>query len=68
MKNLVVGYVHAPESKKPEILQLIAKILDFTPAELKQMIGNTKGWLGGPRRTTHSSPQSEVRNELVKGL
>ena len=37
MKNLVLGYVQAPDRKKPEVLNLIAKILDFSPSEVNQV-------------------------------
>lgn len=51
MKNLVIGYVHATKQKKPEVLHLIAKILDFSPEELEQaLMGGTagaSGWLTG---------------------
>lgn len=41
VKNLVVGYVQASDRKKPEVLNLIAKILDFAPAELEQVYTRT---------------------------
>lgn len=60
MKNLVIGYVHATKHKKNEVLQLIAKILDFTSEELEQAIGGgTRGWVTGLWRGT-SSKQPEV--------
>ena len=37
MKNLVMGYVQAPDRKRAEVLNLIAKILDFSPSELEQV-------------------------------
>ena len=37
MKNLVVGYVQAPDRKKSEVLNLISKILDFSPSEIQQV-------------------------------
>ena len=37
MKNLVLGYLHAPDRKKPEVLSLISKILGFTQEELDQV-------------------------------
>ena len=40
MKNLVMGYVQAPERKKREVLTLIAKILDFSPSEVEQVCGH----------------------------
>lgn len=59
VKNLVLGYVHASQTKKVEVLQLIAKILEFSVSELEQACsGHTKGsWLGGLWRRTPSPPQ-----------
>ena len=37
VKNLVLGYLHAPDRKKTEVLSLISKILDFTQEELDQV-------------------------------
>ena len=37
VKNLVLGYVQASDHKKPEVLKLIAKILNFSPHELQQV-------------------------------
>ena len=37
MKNLVLGYLHAPDRKKQEVLSLISKILGFTQEELDQV-------------------------------
>lgn len=37
VKNLVLGYLHAPNPKKPEVLRLISKILGFTSEELHQV-------------------------------
>lgn len=49
VKNLVLGYVHSPDAKKPEVLQLIGKILYFSEEELSQAVGkgHGKGWLWG---------------------
>lgn len=65
MKNLVLGYVHAADHKKNEVLHLISKILEFTDDELDQAVsGHSKGrgWLAGLWKTTPTSgpPQSEV--------
>ena len=38
MKNLVLGYLHAPDHKKQEVLSLISKILGFTQEELDQVL------------------------------
>ena len=37
VKNLVLGYLHAPDRKKQEVLSLISKILGFTEEELDQV-------------------------------
>ena len=37
VKNMVLGYVHATNRKKPEVLQLISRILDFSQEELDQV-------------------------------
>lgn len=60
MKNLVIGYVHATKQKKTEVLHLIAKILDFTSAELEQAVGNERhsGWLSGLWNTASSGSKS----------
>lgn len=58
MKNLMLGYVQASEHKKPEVLNLIAKILEFTSDELQLAMGGSQsksGWLGGLWRTTPPS-------------
>ncbi len=49
VKNLVLGYVHTTDAKKPEVLQLMGKILGFTEDELLGAMGRGrgKGWLFG---------------------
>lgn len=50
MKNLVLGYIHATDVKKSEVLHLIAKILEFTENELDQALSGLsrgRGWLAG---------------------
>ena len=39
VKNLVLGYVHTTDAKKPEVLQLMGKILGFTEDELLGAMG-----------------------------
>lgn len=64
MKNMVLGYVHATERKKPEVLHLIAKILEFSAEELEQAVGSGSGrggWLSGLWQSTPTPvPQPEV--------
>ena len=38
VKNLLLGYFSAASHKKSEVLKLIASILEFSPAELEQVI------------------------------
>ncbi len=49
VKNLVLGYVHTTDAKKPEVLRLMGKILNFTDDELSGAIGSGRGkqWLWG---------------------
>ena len=37
VKNLLMGYFHASEHKRPEVAQLMGKILGFTREELDQV-------------------------------
>ncbi len=61
MKNLVLGYVHASEAKKVEVLQLIAKILEFSAPELERASSvHSKGWLGGIWKTKTSDQEVSV--------
>ena len=65
MKNLVLGYIQAPDHKKKEVLHLISKILEFTSDELEQASSGsnkTKGWLAGLWKT---APPSEFRQSEV---
>ena len=38
VKNLLLGYFTAASHKKNEVLKLISSILEFSPAELEQVI------------------------------
>lgn len=44
VKNLVLGYLHASDSKKPEVLHLVSKILSVSDDELTQALGKGGGW------------------------
>ena len=48
VKNLVVGYVNADDSKKREVLKVIATVLDFNEDERYKtgLLGQQTGWLG----------------------
>ena len=63
VKNLVIGYSIADVSKKPEILRIIATVLDFNGEERTKtgLEGNSGGWLGGflgAGRVRHGSTAS----------
>lgn len=49
IKNLVIGYMTAPNNGKGQILKLLSAVLDFTPAEADKtgLNKNQSGWLGG---------------------
>ncbi len=54
VKNLVVGYASADESKRPDVLKVIATVLDFNGEERQRTgldgasnTGWLRGWLGG---------------------
>lgn len=49
IKNLVIGYLTAPNNGKGQILKLLSAVLDFTPAEADKTGVNKSqsGWLGG---------------------
>ena len=67
VKNLVIGYSIADVSKKPEILRIIATVLDFNGEERTKtgLEGSAGGWLGGflaPSRSRHGSTVSMDQN------
>jgi hypothetical protein len=47
VKNLVVGYANADDSKKKEVLKVIATVLDFNEEERHRtgLLGQQSGWL-----------------------
>ena len=49
MRSLFLGYFHTSSNQRGEVLHLVAKILEFTQDEMKQLLieGQRKGWLGG---------------------
>ena len=53
VKNLVVGYATADAAKKPEVMKILATVLDFNQEERDKAGINTsgqgwlKGWFGG---------------------
>lgn len=67
IKNLVIGYLTAPNNGKGQILKLLSAVLDFTPAEAdKTGVNKTQsGWLGG---LLHSSGASGGENPGNEGL
>jgi len=77
VKNLVVGYATADTAKKPEVMKILATVLDFNQEERDKAGINTsgqgwlKGWFGGsvgspvtshsPSSRGHSRTSSEVQ-------
>eukprot|EP00088_Acartia_fossae_P054777 TRINITY_DN6322_c0_g1_i16.p1 TRINITY_DN6322_c0_g1~~TRINITY_DN6322_c0_g1_i16.p1 ORF type:complete len:1229 (-),score=429.49 TRINITY_DN6322_c0_g1_i16:385-4071(-) len=49
IKNLILGYVTADAGKRPEILRIIATVLDFSQEDRGRtgLDGEARGWLGG---------------------
>eukprot|EP00092_Neocalanus_flemingeri_P005733 GFUD01006173.1.p1 GENE.GFUD01006173.1~~GFUD01006173.1.p1 ORF type:complete len:1637 (+),score=606.37 GFUD01006173.1:190-5100(+) len=73
VKNLVVGYVTADDSKKPEVLRIIATVLDFNSEERGRtgLEGGVGGWLGGllGSRSRHPSiSQAPVEQSIAKAF
>ena len=67
VKNLVLGYVHAIDGKKPEVLKLVSKILGFSEEELAQALGEGRGrgWLRGLWGRTTSQVDTQVSQQTV---
>ena len=58
VRNLVVGYVTADPNKKPEVLRIIATVLDFNSEDRGRTgLTGATGWLGGwlPGRSRNPS-------------
>jgi len=73
VKNLVVGYATADDSKKPEVLRIIATVLDFNSEERGRtgLDGGAGGWLGGllGSRSRHPSiSQAPVEQSIAKAF
>jgi len=73
VKNLVVGYVTADDSKKAEVLRIIATVLDFNSEERGRtgLEGGVGGWLGGllGSRSRHPSiSQAPVEQSIAKAF
>merc|ERR1711915_786654 len=73
VKNLVVGYVTADDSKKSEVLRIIASVLDFNGDERGRtgLEGGVGGWLGGllGARSRHPSiSQAPVDQSIAKAF
>ncbi|XP_013779038.1 thyroid receptor-interacting protein 11-like [Limulus polyphemus] len=73
MKNLVLGYFNTPPCQQPEVVRLLARILDFNQEELnkagivlgrnKSRTGKSSGWFSsifGKVNTSTQSPSREV--------
>jgi len=73
VKNLVVGYATADDSKKQEVLRIIATVLDFNSEERGRtgLDGGAGGWLGGllGSRSRHPSiSQAPVEQSIAKAF
>lgn len=49
IKNLIIGYMTAPNNGKGQILKLLSAVLEFSPSEADRVGVNKNhgGWLGG---------------------
>merc|ERR1719318_810191 len=73
VKNLVVGYATADDAKKPEVLRIIATVLDFNSDERGRtgLDGGVGSWLGGllGSRSRHpSTSQAPVEQNIAKAF
>ncbi|KAM4802181.1 LOW QUALITY PROTEIN: thyroid receptor-interacting protein 11-like [Urocitellus parryii] len=80
LRNLFIGHFRTPQSKRPEVLRLIGRILDIEKGEMEQLLkedcgGVTKwmpGWLGGGPKSVPSTPlipsQQSVRKSSFSEL
>lgn len=73
VKNLVIGYAIADVSKKPEILKVIATVLDFNGDERSKtgLEGGSGGWLGGllgVRSRSNSTSQTPIEQNIAKAF
>ena len=67
VRNLVVGYVTADPTKKPEVLRIIATVLDFNSEDRGRTgLTGATGWLGGwlPGRSRNPSVSQVLRFNL----
>lgn len=60
IKNLVIGYMTAPNNGKGQILKLLSAVLEFSPVESERVGVNKSqsGWLGG---LLHSNAGGELK-------
>ena len=75
VKNLVIGYAISDATKKPEILKIIATVLDFNGDERTKtgLDGGTGGWLGGlmgagGRSRNNSVSQAGIEQNIAKAF
>ncbi|XP_038074258.1 thyroid receptor-interacting protein 11-like isoform X2 [Patiria miniata] len=70
MKNLLLGYFHAPQKKRPEVLKLLGNVLNFSFEELQQIgaEGSQGGWMSSlwGRGTPSSTPPSTPRKTALE--
>lgn len=70
IKNLVIGYLTAPNNGKGQILKLLSAVLDFTPAEADKTGVNKSqsGWLGGLLHSSGGGGGAAEANAGNEGL
>jgi len=74
VRNLIVGYVTADQAKRPEILRIVATVLDFSQEERGKtgLDGNAAGWLAGilgqQRSRQMSTSQAPVDQSIARAF
>ena len=67
VKNLVVGYAAADAAKRPDVLRVIATVLDFN-AEDRQKSGLEGGGRGWLRQGSSSSSSAALDQSLAQAF
>jgi len=74
VRNLIVGYVTADQAKRPEILRIVATVLDFSQEERGKtgLEGSAAGWLAGilgqHRSRQMSTSQAPVDQSIARAF
>jgi hypothetical protein len=67
VKNLVVGYMCAPNDKKPDVVPLLAAVLEFNKDDMQRVQqGGNSGWLAYIRG--HQAPNYSITAQFIKFL